>query len=175
MEMTFDQYTSKMFSILETAIYNYEINTLVEAADGEETTEKKESRFANLKAVAGGGTMRVDEIQNGVVIDHIPAGTGQKLYELLGLNQLNCTVALIRNAVSTKTGKKDIIKIDAEFPINLDIVGFVSPDITVNRIVNGEIVEKHHMDLPEKLINVVRCKNPVASLLPSRSWTTNSA
>ena len=104
--------------------------------------------------------MRVDEIQNGVVIDHIPAGKGQKLYELLGLNELNCTVALIRNAVSVKTGKKDIIKIDADFPFNLDIIGFVSPDITVNRIVNGEIVEKHHMDLPEKLIGVVRCKNP---------------
>ncbi len=104
--------------------------------------------------------MKVDEIQNGVVIDHIPAGKGQKLYELLGLNTLDCTVALIRNAVSAKTGKKDIIKIDADFPINLDIIGFVSPEITVNRIVNGEIVEKHHMDLPEKLVGVVRCKNP---------------
>ena len=86
--------------------------------------------------------MRVDEIQNGVVIDHIPAGKGQMLYELLGLNALSCTVALIRNAVSAKTGKKDIIKIDADYPIKVDIVGYVSPEITVNRIVNGEIVER---------------------------------
>ncbi len=104
--------------------------------------------------------MNIDSIQNGIVIDHIAAGNGMKLYELLELDKLDCSVALLRNVVSQKLGKKDIIKIDREFDVNLDLVGFVSPEATVVVIKNGEIVEKKKLDLPEVLINVIRCKNP---------------
>lgn len=104
--------------------------------------------------------MNIDSIQNGIVIDHISAGNGMKLYELLELNELDCSVALLRNVVSGKLGRKDIIKIDKEFDINMDLVGFVDPQATVVRIKNGEIVEKKKLDLPETLKNVIRCKNP---------------
>ena len=104
--------------------------------------------------------MNIDSIQNGIVIDHISAGNGMKLYELLELNDLDCSVALLRNVTSRKLGRKDIIKIDKEFDINMDLVGFVDPQATVVRIKNGEIVEKKKLDLPETLKNVIRCKNP---------------
>ena len=104
--------------------------------------------------------MNIDSIQNGIVIDHISAGNGMKLYELLDLNSLDCSVALLRNVVSQKLGKKDIIKIDQEFDLNLDLVGFVAPEATVVIIKNGEVAEKKKLDLPETLINVIRCKNP---------------
>ncbi len=104
--------------------------------------------------------MNIDSIQNGIVIDHISAGNGMKLYELLELNKLNCSVALLRNVSSNKLGRKDIIKIDQEYDINLDLVGFVDPQATVVVIKNGEIVEKKKLDLPVTLINVLRCKNP---------------
>ncbi len=104
--------------------------------------------------------MNIDSIQNGIVIDHISAGNGMKLYELLDLNRLDCSVALLRNVNSQKLGRKDIIKIDQEFDLNLDLVGFVDPQATVVVIKNGEIVEKKKLDLPEVLINVIRCKNP---------------
>ena len=104
--------------------------------------------------------MNIDSIQNGIVIDHISAGNGMKLYELLDLNRRACSVALLRNVSSQKLGRKDIIKIDQEFDLNLDLVGFVDPQATVVVIKNGEIVEKKKLDLPEVLINVIRCKNP---------------
>ena len=104
--------------------------------------------------------MNIDSIQNGIVIDHISAGNGMKLYELLDLNRLDCSVALLRNVSSQKLGRKDIIQIDQEFDLNLDLVGFVDPQATVVVIKNGEIVEKKKLDLPEVLINVIRCKNP---------------
>lgn len=104
--------------------------------------------------------MNIDSIQNGIVIDHISAGNGMKLYELLDLNSLDCSVALLRNVSSSKLGRKDIIKIDKEFDLNLDLVGFVDPQATVVMIKNGEIVEKKKLDLPKTLINVLRCKNP---------------
>ena len=104
--------------------------------------------------------MNIDSIQNGIVIDHISAGNGMKLYELLDLNSLDCSVALLRNVTSRKLGRKDIIKIDREIDINLDLVGFVDPQATVVFIRDGEIVEKKKLDMPEKLINVIRCKNP---------------
>jgi len=104
--------------------------------------------------------MNIDSIQNGIDIDHISAGNGMKLYELLDLNRLDCSVALLRNVSSQKLGRKDIIKIDQEFDLNLDLVGFVDPQATVVVIKNGEIVEKKKLDLPEVLINVIRCKNP---------------
>lgn len=104
--------------------------------------------------------MNIDSIQNGFVIDHIPAGKGMKLYELLGLDELDCSIALIKNVGSEKQGKKDIIKIDAAIDINFDIIGFIAPEVTVNIIRDGEIVEKKNMELPPELTGVIRCKNP---------------
>ena len=104
--------------------------------------------------------MNIDAIQNGFVIDHIPAGKGMKLYELLGLDELDCSIALIRNVGSDKLGKKDMIKIDADIKINFDIIGFIAPEVTVNIIHNGKIVEKKKMELPIELTGVICCKNP---------------
>ncbi len=104
--------------------------------------------------------MNVDSIKNGIVIDHISARKGMKIYELLGLDSLEASVALITNAPSRKTGRKDIIKIDTEFEVNTEILGYVDPDITVNIIREGKIVEKKSACLPKKLTNVIKCKNP---------------
>lgn len=104
--------------------------------------------------------MNIDSIQNGVVIDHITAGCGMKLYELLNLDALDVSVALIRNVPSKKLGKKDIIKIDADIELNLDVIGFVDPNATVNIIKDGTLNEKKTIGLPETLTNVVKCKNP---------------
>lgn len=104
--------------------------------------------------------MKIDSIQNGVVIDHITAGCGMRLYELLDLASLNCSVALIKNVSSKKQGHKDIIKIDADIPVNLDVIGYVDPGATVNIIRGGVLVEKRTIDMPERLVNVIKCKNP---------------
>ena len=104
--------------------------------------------------------MNIDSIQNGIVIDHITAGRGMKLYELLGLEKLDCSVAIIKNVHSLKQGKKDIIKIDADIPVNLDVIGYVDPGVTVNVIRGGELIEKKRIDMPEILTNVIFCKNP---------------
>lgn len=104
--------------------------------------------------------MNVDSIQNGIVIDHISAGKGMMLYDLLGLDQLDASIAIIKNVNSKKLGKKDIIKIDADIPVDLDLIGYVDPDATVNIIKHGELVEKRTPDLPEVLVDVIKCKNP---------------
>lgn len=104
--------------------------------------------------------MKIDSIQNGVVIDHITAGRGMKLYELLGLDKLDCSVAIIKNVNSGKMGKKDIIKIDADIPVNLEVIGYVDPGATVNIIHGGELTEKRTIEMPETLTNVIKCKNP---------------
>lgn len=104
--------------------------------------------------------MNIDSIQNGIVIDHISAGKGMKLYELLGLDELDASVAIIKNVISKKNGKKDIIKIDADIPVNLDVIGYVDPGVTINFIKNGVLVEKKRIDVPETLVNVIKCKNP---------------
>ena len=104
--------------------------------------------------------MNVDSIKNGIVIDHITAGKGMKLYNLLGLDSLECSVALIKNVPSKKTGTKDIIKIDTEFTIDTDILGYVDPNVTVNVIKDGKIIEKKNIELPKELNNVLFCKNP---------------
>ena len=104
--------------------------------------------------------MNIDSIQNGIVLDHITAGSGMKLYELLGLEKLDCSVAIIKNVHSKKQGRKDIIKIDADIPLNLDVVGYVDPGVTVNIIRDGELAEKRCIDMPETLTNVIFCKNP---------------
>lgn len=104
--------------------------------------------------------MNIDAISNGIVIDHITAGRAFRLYNLLGLDNIDCPVAIIKNVNSKKMGKKDIIKIDSDFPVNFDVVGFVDPNATINVIKNGVLVEKLSIDMPEKLINVIECKNP---------------
>ena len=104
--------------------------------------------------------MNIDAIQNGIVIDHIPASAGMELYKMLRLDTLDCSVAIIKNAHSNKTGKKDIIKIDAAIDLNLDVIGYVDPEATVNIIRDGVTVEKKQLSLPEILTNVLVCKNP---------------
>ena len=104
--------------------------------------------------------MNIDSIQNGVVIDHITAGRGMRIYTLLGLDELDCSVALIKNAISNKMGKKDIIKIDADIPVSFDVIDYVDPGATVNFIKDGHLVQKRRIEMPERLVNVIRCKNP---------------
>ncbi len=104
--------------------------------------------------------MHIDSIKNGIVIDHITAGRGMDIYNLLGLDDLDCPIAIIKNASSKKLGSKDIIKIDADIDINTDILGYVDPGVTVNVIKNGARVEKRSIALPERLTNVIFCKNP---------------
>jgi aspartate carbamoyltransferase regulatory subunit len=104
--------------------------------------------------------MNIDSIKNGIVIDHITAGRSMEIYRLLHLDRLDCTVALIKNVNSHKMGKKDIIKIDADIPVNTDVLGYVDPGVTVNIIRGGELTEKKQIALPERLTNVIFCKNP---------------
>lgn len=105
--------------------------------------------------------MKIDSIVNGIVIDHIAAGRGMQLYKLLGLDKLEgCSVAIIMNVLSQKMGRKDIIKVDASIDLDLDAIGYVDPNATVNVIKNGTLVEKKDIGLPEKLVNIIRCKNP---------------
>lgn len=104
--------------------------------------------------------MNIDSVKTGFVIDHIGAGNGMKLYSLLHLDELECPVAMIRNVPSVKKGKKDIIKIDADIEIDLDVIGYVDPSVTVNVIKNGKIVEKKKISAPQILTNVLFCKNP---------------
>ena len=104
--------------------------------------------------------MNIDSIKNGIVIDHITAGLGMTVYHLLKLDELDCAVAIIKNAASRKMGKKDIIKIDADIELNMDILGYVDPGITVDIIKDSVLVEKKSIGLPEKLTGVIKCKNP---------------
>ena len=104
--------------------------------------------------------MNIDSIVNGIVIDHITAGQGMRLYDLLGLEKLDCSVAIIKNVASAKMGKKDIIKIDSDIHVNFDVIGYVDPGATVNIIRDGRLVEKRSIDMPETLTNVIFCKNP---------------
>ena len=104
--------------------------------------------------------MNVDSVKNGIVIDHITAGLGMTVYNLLGLDTLDCPVAIIKNVSSRKMGKKDIIKVDGDIALDLDILGYVDPGITVNFIKDSVLVDKRNIELPERLINVVKCKNP---------------
>ncbi len=104
--------------------------------------------------------MNIDSIQNGIVIDHISAGKGMELYDLLHLGSLDVSIAIIKNVSSHKLGKKDIIKIDADIPVDLDVIGYVDPNATINIIRNGVLVEKKSLSLPERLVNVLKCKNP---------------
>jgi aspartate carbamoyltransferase regulatory subunit len=104
--------------------------------------------------------MIIGTIVNGVVIDHIPAGRVMELYHYLKLDEVECEVALIKNAVSSKCGKKDILKVNEIIDLNFDILGYIDPHITVNIIRDGVRVEKIHPKLPEKITGIIKCKNP---------------
>ena len=104
--------------------------------------------------------MNIDSIYTGFVIDHIGAGKGMTLYKLLGLAKLECPVAMIMNATSKRMGKKDIIKIDGDIDIDMDVIGYVDPNATVNVIREGKLVEKRDITVPKELKNVLFCKNP---------------
>ena len=104
--------------------------------------------------------MIIDAISNGIVIDHISAGKAMELYNILGLDKLDCSVALLKNVSSGKLGRKDIIKIDRVLDPDWDVIGYVDPGITVNIIKDGKLAEKRQLKLPERITNVIRCKNP---------------
>lgn len=104
--------------------------------------------------------MHIDEIINGIVIDHIAAGKSMEIYNLLNLDALQCSVAIIKNVPSKKMGRKDIIKIDEALDVNLEALGYIDNGITINTIENGVKTNKRHCELPERIVNIVKCKNP---------------
>lgn len=104
--------------------------------------------------------MNIDSIKNGIVIDHIAAGKGMQIYNLLNLDELDCSVAIIKNVSSNKMGRKDIIKVDADITVDVELLGYVDPGVTVNIIKNSKLIEKRNVSLPERLTNVIKCKNP---------------
>ena len=104
--------------------------------------------------------MNIDSILNGYVIDHIQAGKAMEIYRYLGLDELDCSVAIIKNAKSQNMGKKDIIKIDQEIQLDLNLLAYIDPGVTVNIIRDGELVEKRKPEMPARIVNVMKCKNP---------------
>ena len=104
--------------------------------------------------------MIIGHIKDGIVLDHITAGKGMEIYNILGLSKLNCTVAMIEKAESPKMGKKDIIKIGQVMDINFDVLGYIDPGITVNIIRDGKVAERRQMSLPDRVVGVLKCKNP---------------
>ena len=105
--------------------------------------------------------MKIDSIKNGIVLDHISAGKSLEVYKALGLDKLDCSVAIIKNVKSNKMGKKDIIKIEGGLDlVDLDVLGFIDHNITVNIIKDEKIVEKRILKLPKQITNVIKCKNP---------------
>lgn len=104
--------------------------------------------------------MNIDSIENGYVIDHIPAGEGMRVYNDLRLNKLDCQVAIITNAKSSKNKIKDIIKINTLIDLDLDIIAYIAPNATVNIIKNSVRVEKKKLTPPDKLVNIIKCPNP---------------
>ena len=104
--------------------------------------------------------MNIDSIKNGLVIDHITPGNGMKIYHFLGLDELDCHIAIIKNANSVRMGKKDIIKVDTAQKIDLDILGYIDSKLTVNVIEDKKIVKKFHPELPLEISDIVKCQNP---------------
>lgn len=104
--------------------------------------------------------MNIDSIENGYVIDHIPAGKGMQIYNILSLDKLSCQVAIITNAKSKKNDVKDIIKINELVNLGLDVIAYIAPNATVNVIKNSERVDKKSLSLPKEIKNVVKCPNP---------------
>ena len=104
--------------------------------------------------------MIIGQIKDGIVLDHITAGRGTEVYNILGLDKLDCTVALIKNADSQKMGKKDIIKISTLLDLDLDVLGYLDPGITVNIVRDGKVEERRRLELPQRVVGVIKCKNP---------------
>ena len=104
--------------------------------------------------------MNIGHIENGIVLDHITAGNSMNIYHVLQLDKLDCTVALIKNAESPKMGKKDIIKISTLMDLDLDILGYLDPGVTVNIIRDGKVAERRHLELPQRVVDVIKCRNP---------------
>ena len=104
--------------------------------------------------------MIIGQIKDGIVLDHITAGNAIRIYHVLGLDRLTCTVALIQHADSKKMGKKDIIKVGQVIDLDFAVLGYLDPGITVNVIKNGELAKREHLSLPERVTDIIRCKNP---------------
>ena len=104
--------------------------------------------------------MKVDGIECGIVLDHIRAGRSNEIYRLLRLDKLDCCVAMIQNVRSTKLGKKDVIKIASEFDLDIDVLGYVDPNITVSFIKDGVVYKKFNLEMPKQLTDVIFCRNP---------------
>lgn len=104
--------------------------------------------------------MIIGEIRDGIVLDHITAGHCMEIYKVLHLDELDCTVAMIKNAESEKMGRKDIIKVGQVLDLDYGVLGYLDPGITVNIIRDGELVKREHLKLPERIKGIIRCKNP---------------
>lgn len=104
--------------------------------------------------------LKIDSVEKGLVLDHIQAGKAMELYQYLNLDKMDCSVAIIKNAKSNKMGKKDIIKIENNINMDLKVLGFIDPSITINIIDKGEIINKIALELPEEVDDVIKCKNP---------------
>ncbi len=104
--------------------------------------------------------LKIDSVEKGLVIDHIQAGKAMEIYKYLNLDKMDCSVAIIKNAKSNKMGKKDIIKVENNINMDLKVLGFIDPNITINVIDEGEIIRKINLELPEEIENIAKCKNP---------------
>lgn len=104
--------------------------------------------------------LNIDSVEQGLVIDHIQAGKGMEIYQYLNLDKLDCSVAIIKNAKSKRLGRKDIIKVENNINMDLKVLGFIDPNITINVISNSLIINKINLELPNEVENVVKCKNP---------------
>lgn len=104
--------------------------------------------------------MNIDSIRNGIVIDHIQAKKGLEIYDALKLGELDCSVAIITNARSKKMGRKDIIKIDRSIDLDVDILGYIDPNITIDIIKDDQLIDKYHVQLPTEIKDIIKCKNP---------------
>ena len=104
--------------------------------------------------------MIIGQIRYGIVLDHITAGNGIRIYDILGLGKLDCTVAMIKNADSSKMGKKDIIKVGQVIDLDFAVLGYIDPGITVNIIRDGKLLKREHLSLPERVTGIIKCKNP---------------
>ena len=122
------------------------------------------------KEIPETGRLNIGGLNEGVVIDHIQAGGAMKIYEYLNLEKLDCSVAIIKNARSNKMGKKDIIKIEGPLDIDLNVLGVLDPNLTINIIKDNNIVAKHKLELPETVTGIIRA----VSLRSSRSYHTLS-
>ncbi len=104
--------------------------------------------------------MNVDGVTTGIVLDHIKAGKSMEIYNYLRLDKLDCSVAVLQNVTSSKYGRKDIIKIDDEIELDFEMLGYIDSNITINRVKDGVLQKKQHLELPETLTDVIKCKNP---------------